>query len=223
MNRINLTTVLHELSEGVFQVNRGFFYTLKALFTRPGKSLQEYLNGKRKDHFKPVAYVLTWSTLYFLIAQLSGQNTWIDDLITGWMNGAAGLDSASAVPKIATWFAKNYAYTSLLLLPLFSLASYLSFSKFGKNFLEHLVVNTYLTGQQAIIYALFAIGRAVTGWEILEPFSLLTAIGYTFWVFWQFFSEGNRIMNILRTLLTYVWYLIFCVGLSLLLVLIDKL
>ena len=88
VGRINLPAVLNEFSESIFQINKGFFYTLRELCIRPGESLKEFLNGKRKNHFKPIAYLLTLSTLYFLITQATNQNTWIEDLITGWMNGA---------------------------------------------------------------------------------------------------------------------------------------
>ena len=220
---INLATVLNELSEGVFQINKGFFYTLSSLSTRPGKSLKEFLDGKRKDHFKPIAYVLTLSTLYFLITQVTNQNTWIADVITGWMNGAAEQNSEAGIPKIASWFAKNYAYATLILLPLFSFASYLSFYKFGKNYLEHIVINSYITGHQAILYSLFAIGATIIDGDLMEWLSLLAAISYTFWVFWQFFSAGNRMINILRSTMTYILYLIFSLGFLLVLMGINEL
>ncbi|MFN7118547.1 MAG: DUF3667 domain-containing protein [Saprospiraceae bacterium] len=223
VDNINLTTVLNELSEGVFQINKGFFYTLRELFARPGKSLKEFLNGKRKDHFKPIAYVLTLSTLYFLITQVTHQNTWIDDAITGWMNGVTEQNAGAGIPKIATWFAKNYAYTTLMLLPLFSLASYLSFLKFGKNYLEHFVINSYITGQQALLYALFAIGETFIKSDAVEVLALVVVTLYTCWVFWQFFSEGNRMMNILRSILTYILYLIFSLGVLLALMGINEL
>lgn len=212
VGRINLPAVLNEFSESIFQINKGFFYTLRELCIRPGESLKEFLNGKRKNHFKPIAYLLTLSTLYFLITQATNQNTWIEDLITGWMNGATEQNAGVGIPKIATWFAKNYAYTTLILLPLFSLASFLSFFKFGKNYFEHFVINSYITGQQAILYALFAIVETVSKSDAIEAFSLLGVIPYTFWVFWQFFSEGNRTMNILRSIMTYILYLIFSLG-----------
>lgn len=212
VGRINLPAVLNEFSESIFQINKGFFYTLRELCIRPGESLKEFLNGKRKNHFKPIAYLLTLSTLYFLITQATNQNTWIEDLITGWMNGATEPNAGVGIPKIATWFAKNYAYTTLILLPLFSLASFLSFFKFGKNYFEHFVINSYITGQQAILYALFAIVETVSKSDAIEAFSLLGVIPYTFWVFWQFFSEGNRTMNILRSIMTYILYLIFSLG-----------
>lgn len=141
VDRIDFRNLLNEISESIFQINKGFFYTLKELFIRPGSSLNEFLDGKRKNHFKPVAYVLTLSTVYFLISQVTNQNTWIEDLISGWTDGATAGKSGNEIPKILTWFAKNYAYSTLLLLPVFSIASYLSFLKFGKNYLEHIVVN----------------------------------------------------------------------------------
>jgi hypothetical protein len=113
------------------------------------------------------------------------------------------------IPEIATWFSKNYAYSTLLLLPVFSLASYLSFFKFGKNYLEHLLVNSYITGQQAIFYSLFAIGGTFVNSELFEIIPLMVSISYTLWVYWQFFSEGNRIFNIFRTMMTYLLYLLF--------------
>ncbi len=215
VGRINLANFLNEVTESVFQINKGFFYTLRELSVRPGKSLKEFLNGKRKKHFKPIAYVLTMSTLYFLITQITHQNTWMDDLLSGWMEGATGKTKEIQVPTIFIWFSKNYAYSSLLLLPIFSLASYLSFLKFDTNYLEHFVINSYITGQQAILYSLFAIVGTVIESDVMEMLSLLVAISYTCWVFWQFFSEGNRMINILRSIMTYMLYMIFNLGLLL--------
>jgi len=210
VDRINFSSFAKDISDSIFQINRGFFYTLTELFVRPGASLKDFLHGKRKSHFKPITYVLTLSTVYFLITQFTNQNTWIDDALTGWMNGATGQSSGIEIPQIAIWFSENYAYSTLLLLPVFSLASYLSFFKFGRNYLEHVVVNSYVTGHQAIFYSIFAIGRMYINSDFMENIPLLVAISYTFWVFWQFFSEGNRIVNILRSIFTYFLYLLFC-------------
>ena len=217
VKRINFSNFLQEFTESVFQVDKGFFYTLKELFLRPGESINEYLNGKRKKHFKPIAYLLTLSTIYFLITQMTSQNTWIDDAITGFMNGALDTDSEAEIPKMAKWFAKNYAYTTLLLLPVFSLASYLSFLKFGKNFLEHLIINSFITGQQAIIYSFFTfIGFFIQN-ELIESIPLFFAIPFNFWTFWQIFTNENRAINLLRSLMTYILYFVFSLVLIMLL------
>lgn len=213
VDRITLSNFLGEVSETVFQINRGFFYTLKELSIRPGHSLNEFLEGKRKNHFKPMAYVLTLSTLYFIIAQLTNQNTVLQEIISGWMQGVSEKDSVEQTPAIISWLSKNYAYTTLLLLPVFSLSSYLSFKRFGKNYLEHVVINAYITGQQAVIYSIFTLIGFVLEYEIIEAISFFSAIIYSIWSLVQFFSEGNTVVNILRTILTYFLYSIFSTAL----------
>jgi len=208
VSRINFTNFIDEVSQSFFKINKGFFYTLKELTVRPGNTLKEYLDGKRKSHFKPIAYLLALSTVYFFITKATDQNTLIGDLVAGWMDGASELNSNVEVPKIASWFLANYAYTALLLLPIFSLASYIAFLKFHKTYLEHVVLNAYITGHQAIFYSLFAVIKTVTVNPVFDMLPALVAVSYTFWVFWQFFSQGNRTMNILRSLMTYTLYLI---------------
>jgi hypothetical protein len=146
----------------------------------------------------------------------------MDDLIAGWVNGATGHSQVPRVSPILIWFSKNYSYSSLLLLPIFSLASYLAFLKYGTNYLEHIVINSYVTGHQAVFYSLFAIVGTAIKSDAIEVFSLLVAISYTCWVFWQFFSEGNRTINILRSMMTYILYFIFSTGLLFALMGIDE-
>ena len=222
VGKINLSNFLNEISESVLQVNRGLFYTLKELFVRPGHSIKEFLNGKRKNHFKPVAYVLTFSTLYFLISRLVGENTWMNDLILGFSKGANDSKSGIEIPSFLTWLSENFAYATLLLLPVFSFASYLSFFGFGRNYLEHIVLNSYVTGQQAIFYSIFILLKIFIDSKYLEIIPFLISISYAFWIFLQFFIKGNRIINILRSILTYFLYLIFSFGLIFILFAIQK-
>ena len=206
--RLTSASLVDELSESIFQVNRGFFFTAKELSVRPGNTIVEYLDGKRKPHFKPIAYVLALSTIYFLITQVAAQNTWVGDVVSGWMEGVS--DPDAEIPTVARWIINNYAYTTLLLLPVFSLASYLSFFKAQKNYIEHIVINCYITGHQAIFYALFAILHALVEKDIMEVLPLPLAVAYAFWVFGQAFSSSGWLINILRTLLAYLLYLVFC-------------
>ena len=164
---------------------------------------------------KPFAYLLLLSTVYYLVALLLGQNTWIDDAVTGWMNGAIEESNDAEVPEVATWLSKNYAYFILFLIPVFSLASFLTFKGFGKNYFEHLVINTYITGHQSIIYTSFILLGYVLSNDLTEMLYSFAAIIYTFWVFWQLFSDGSRILNVLRTLSTYVIYIILTMVLAL--------
>jgi len=210
--RLTFSTLVKELSESIFQVNRGFFYTFKELLLRPGEGIKDYLDGKRKRHFKPIAYLLLLSTLYFLVTQVSGQNTWMDDIITGFTLGALDKGDSLQMPPVITWLSKNYAYTTLLLLPVFTLASYFSFRKYGINYVEHFVLNSYITGQQAVAYSILALIQTFVAYKPLEALPLFISLSYAFWVFAKFFKTGHKLNIFLRSILTYAIYMILSGG-----------
>ena len=219
VERINFSNFISEVSETIFQVNRGFFFTLKELFKSPGKSLRDFLEGKRKSHFKPIAYLLILSTIYILATRITDTNTLVGYIVEGWMIGASDKGSDAEIPRVANWLLTNYAYLTLLLIPVFSLASYISFSTFRKTYLEHVVINSYITGQQAIIYSVFTIAGSLLDSEaIAEVVPLVLAVSYTFWVFWSLFDNGHRVINVLRSVLTYVLYTALSSGLLALLI-----
>ena len=209
VEKITLSTLTRDFSEDVLQVNKGFFYTITQLFTRPGHSIREYLDGKRKIHYRPITYLVVLSTLYFLIAKLTGSNTWMNDAIEGFVRGANDTNGESEISWAVTFLADNYAYTTLLLLPVFAFASYICFPKKDINYLEHIVLNAFITGQQAIIYALAAGTIGLIDNDILESIPIFTGILYCFWVFYQFFDRGNRLINIVSTISSYILYIVF--------------
>lgn len=49
---------VHDLVHGVFHVDKGFLFTIKELFTRPGHSMREFIEGKRANHFNYFSLVL---------------------------------------------------------------------------------------------------------------------------------------------------------------------
>jgi len=210
VSKITFAKLTNELSESVLQVNKGFFFTMKELITRPGYTIREYLDGKRKKHYKPLTYILLLSTIYFLLTKSVGQNTWISDAIIGFTQGAEDTASGLEVSPVALWLSRNYAYTTLLLLPFFSLASYLSFRKSGANYFEHIVLNSYLTGQQALIYLIFGLLFSIVKPGPMESAALFSSIGYGIWAYTQFFDHKRTFVVVLLCLLTYAIYNIFC-------------
>lgn len=208
VSKITYAHLSNEISENILQVNKGFLFTLYQLFSKPGRSIQDYLDGKRKNLTKPITYLLILSTIYFFCTNLTGQNTWMNDAIIGFTNGAIGSEEVE-IPAMITWFANNYAYTTLFLLPIFSLASYVCFARYKANYLEHIVLNSYITGQQAIIYCVFALIHSLVKSDILESVPVFVSVAYCIWVFVLFFKNGNNLSIVLRSVLTYVLYILF--------------
>lgn len=210
VNKLTLKTFLEELSDSIFQVNHGLFFTIKSLFTRPGNSIREFLDGKRKEYFKPIAFVLTLSTVYFLVSQFSDSPTLIDDFLSGYSAGGIEKDITKEKSPIIIWLSDNYAYTTLLLIPIFSLASYISFLGLKRNYLEHIVINSFVTGQQAIFYSIFMVLGVLSGKEDKTTLiAVIISMLFNYWTYNQFFSKEKKGLVVLRFLLTYFLFYIF--------------
>jgi hypothetical protein len=224
IQRINSHYILDEISNSVFQVDRGLFFTIKNLALRPGHSIRDYIIGKRKNHFKPLAFILIVSAFYVLITHYTGKETSLGSSMSGIANAISDDEfGLSKTGNILKWLSNNFAYATLLLLPVFSFASYISFKKAKYNYFEHLILNFYITGQQIIIYLIFALlffVFRIEGYYIqLLPF--IATIAYTFWVFIQFFKTGNLFSKIMLTLLTYLLSYILFIILGILVAIIE--
>lgn len=209
VDRINFSNFLQELSTAIFQIDRGLFFTIWEMIVRPGVSLRNFLEGKRKPYFKPFAFLLTLSTVYFLLAELTDQSTWLNDFYSGWISGASDFNQESNAEIILAWFVKNFRFSTFFLLPIYSLASFFSFRKFGFNYLEHIVINCYITGEQALFYSICILGEAIFRNGFFENISIIFSVGYMIWVFWFLFDQAKPAGRIFRTFLTYLFYVIF--------------
>ncbi len=212
VKRINYLYILTELSNNILQLDKGFFYTVKELVLRPGHSIRDFLAGKRVQHFKPLGFLLICSTIYVLTAYLLDRNTYYFDFATGFVEGGGDINDKS----IIEWVSKYQVYFPLIILPIFSLASYLAFIKFKYNYFEHLVINFYITGQQMIFYW-------ITGWffykeNIWMITPILLGIVYNFWTFTQIFTHRKQLIKIALTLFTYFLFILILLIMIILLV-----
>ena len=207
VQKISFRFLVEDILNSALQVNRGILFTIKELTIRPGHSIRDFLEGKRKHHFKPIAFVLLLSTIYVLFTYLTGTKTYLISLIEGMINSLSKNGYPATVLKS---LGKNHAYLTLVLLPIFSFASYLSFIKAKYNYFEHLIINLYIAGQQMVIYLIFAIMYHSINSEsyYLQIIPFILSFLFTFWTFIQFFQSKKMIAKIFLSLLTYFIYII---------------
>ncbi|MCG8577828.1 MAG: DUF3667 domain-containing protein [Flavobacteriales bacterium] len=221
--RINFSYLLDQISNSLLQLEHGFFFTIKELFTRPGHSIREFIEGKRKRHFKPLAFVLITSSIYLIAAYFADNTTYLEESFSGIAEGIESTNkkySLSRTKNILNWLSTHSDYATLVLLPLFSFASVISFARFKYNFVEHLILNIYITGQQTLIFIVFILLNFV----IDDPDNWLQVIASwistlcIFWTFFQFFNTKKTISKLLLTVLTgflyytFIFIIMFMVG-----------
>lgn len=227
---INFQNTILELQVSLIQLDKGFFYTTRELLLRPGKTIRDYLMGKRVKHFKPFAYVLVLSTIYALITELTDRSNFLTDFLEGFYNGTsdeAEKSDLGVIGDIFLWMTSHYAYTSLLIIPLISLASFLCFYRQGYNYFQHLVLNSYLAGLRTVFYLLVLILTSFSeNQSLIDTIDLLKVflgIILTFWTYDRFFHTLSAWKKIGLTLLHYHLIILILLVLMVVIALFTKL
>jgi hypothetical protein len=152
-HKINLHYLWHDIQHGLLHVDKGILFTTKELFTRPGHSIREFLNGKRISHFKPISLVIILAGIYSLLSHLFHLNlfsTYYE--LKG--SGDGFNEFKTSVDKVSEWLSQHYSILALIQIPIFSLGTYLMFKREGYNYIEHLVINCFIAGQKLILHIL---------------------------------------------------------------------
>ena len=68
-HKLNLHFIWHDLQHAFLHFDKGVLFTAKELFTRPGNSIREFIEGKRVKHFKPISLVIILATLYGVLSR----------------------------------------------------------------------------------------------------------------------------------------------------------
>jgi hypothetical protein len=196
-HKIDTHYLWHEIQHGIFHVDAGILYTLKELFTRPGATIREFLEGKRVKHFKPVALVFLLGTLYGILFHYFHIDPYFDDT------------KNDLLTKINTWLNSHYALVTLLTIPLSSFASFTFFKKSGYNYIEHGIVNLFLSSQKIILaFVLLPLMYIYSGTkEILNIIilNIILDLILTLWVYNSFFITYKSFNRIIRAIFSYIF------------------
>ncbi len=206
-HEMNFHFLVHDIQHGLLHLDKGIFFTVKELFTRPGYSIREYLEGKRVKHFKPISLILVLAGILGLISHYFHFDILSDTFQVNGTDSRAE-EIRQSFNEISEWVSGHYAIVSLLLLPVFTLGTFLSFRKKGYNFIEHLVLNAFLTGQRLVLrIVLFPVYYALSGSSSLQTFSgfvNLIIFFLTFWTLVHFFKGTKKSTVFWRTVLSFV-------------------
>lgn len=202
-HKLNLHFILHDIQHAFFHFDKGVLFTAKELFTRPGDSIREFIEGKRVKHFKPISLVIILATLYGVLRHLFHFSI-LD-------KKAVSEIQSVEYESLNEWISHHYYWIILLSIPMFSIASYIVFRKQGYNFIEHIVLNTYMASQRLILrIAIFPITKHFTETNYNKLFVnilMLLDIVLIFWSYITFFNNLSRIKSFLYSLCSYLLFL----------------
>lgn len=178
--------IAHDFIHGVWHVDKGILFTLKALFTRPGHSVREFIQGRRVPYFSFVTLILLILTASGLIAPYIHMS--ISDLMPQ--------GSKAMMSDVEKFMSTHPKLMLIIMIPIYSLFSFIWFRKAKLNFSEHLVLNSNRIIVELIIGLLISIVTIFyTNLKVLAflYFGVIIFVAFTYscWFYYQFFSAFN--------------------------------
>jgi len=206
-HRLDFKFLIQNLRKNLLKYfHGGIFYSAGQLFSRPGHSIREYIEGKRVKHFEPIALLLTLATLYGLLYHTFGINLFVDV-----SKNAASVKNTN--PNIINdWMSNNYSLATCLFVPIYALGSFVVFRKQNYNFIEHVYLNTFLGSQRILlhllIFPLFVVFNGTAQLKVVMDVSILLDVillvsGYT-----QFFNNLTKTKAVLLSILSYIIFFV---------------
>lgn len=157
----------HDFIHGIFHFDSGFFYTLKELFTRPGDSIREFVQGKRVRHFNYFTLVVLLLTIIYFLSK------WTKVDLTELLNK----ESVSGLSKVLRDYSK---ISNFIIVPINALFSYLIFRKSKQNYTENLILNIFLLAGILVFRFLLYIPMLFSASILLFSFMNITVTLLTF-------------------------------------------
>ena len=148
-NRWTISILFGQFVNQLTNIERGFFFTIKALFAFPGRVIKDYWDGKTIIYYNPFRYVLILTALNLLV------NFWlgIDDMLQSHLEPELFDHDFEESTMVAAdrRFDNWMNFLVLLLIPISSLVTMAVFKRHQQNYAEHLILNAFILGQQGLM------------------------------------------------------------------------
>ncbi|CAM3319994.1 DUF3667 domain-containing protein [Flavobacterium longum] len=204
--RIDGKYIKDEMQYVLIHTNKGLFYSIKKIMRAPGTTALEFIHGNRVNHYKPILLV-------FLLAGISAfiTNAFIHPLeVQQKFNEMQNVKSTFADGFSAS-FMKYQAIFMLLSVPFAAIFSWISFKKWGLNYCEHVIANSYFYAATLIFSITVTLPiqyflRESPMLFVMIPsvLSLFSMFGIGIWFFVQLYPDKPTGPIILRLILTFV-------------------
>lgn len=201
-HKINWHFLWHDIQHSLLHFDEGIPYSIKQLFTRPGHSIREFIEGKRVKHFKPLSLVVVLAAFYGFLYHFFHIHLYqnISDDLTFDLN------------NYDEWSTTHFAWITVGTIPIFTIGTYICFRKQGYNFVEYFVLNSYKASQRLVAHIVtFPLIYYFNG---NPKISIVTNTLYALdillilWTNIQFFNKMSKPKAFVLTLLSHLIFII---------------
>lgn len=203
VHEVYFKEIFQDVLNTFFSTEAPFFRTLSMLFLNPGKLFREYLAGKRKQYYKPIAFFLLTTLVFIVTSNLIDYNPFARMAVIQTDNN----DVDKLINVSFDYMVKNinnmlfiYVFTFAVVLRLFFYKQY--------RLVEYVAISFYSIG----VYTLFTIISMLT-LEMINPrlkmIPFITMIMYVVYMGISFFKSWKLGTIIKLILVQWLSYLLF--------------
>ncbi len=180
IRRLNWSLVV-DATLGVFNAERGFWFTLRGFVTNPSAAFRGYLGEDRMRYSNPLKMVIFLSALTtFVMHQLQA----LELIEIGAVRG----ERTPEEEEVAAFAQRNYNLLLLSTLPLMALITRLFYWGRVYNFLEHLALNAFQVSVITVAY--FVMLPTIALWPVTNFGYLVLALVYQTWLYRRVLGPG---------------------------------
>jgi len=200
-HKINGHFLWHDLQHGLFHFDQGILFSLKELFTRPGHTIREFIEGKRVRHFKPLSLVVLLATFYGFLFHYFHIHYLQNDS-----------NDTFDYEHLSEWITTHFSWVTIATIPLYTIGTYTVFRNQGYNFFEFFVLNTFKASQRLFVQILtFPILFYFSSTNHLQQFSFITYLIGIILIFLtniQFFNKMSKTKAFFLSIISHIIFLI---------------
>lgn len=205
-HKINWHFLWHDIQNSLLHFDQGILYSFLQLFTRPGHSIREFIEGKRVKHFKPLSLVVLLATLYGLLYHYFNIYLFPEPV-----------DPEVNYHKFNEFMSEYFSWITLATIPIYTVGTYICFRKQGYNFIELFILNTYKASQRLFAHLVtFPVILYFNGTPQIRTITTLLYgidIVVIYWTNLQFFNKISKTKAFFLSVLSHIifWILLIIV------------
>ena len=198
LKRIDQHYISHEVFH-IFHFEKGFFYTVKEMFLRPGETAREFIGENRSRLMKPVPFLILTALIFTLTAYL----THADQFYNQQTKDFSKISYIYA--QIVNWLIIHHNYGNLLSGFFTAISCLLLYRKEKHNFYETLIMVCFVIGLNTLLLSVGNLFYGVIKELWMNSLITMATYIYTTWAISQFYYEKTKkISGFLKALLAYI-------------------
>ena len=196
IHRITVSHLVHEIVHTFTHLEKGFLFTLRKLLADPGRMQRQYMEGFRVNYQKPFS-------MFFICSTVSA-------LVLYWLNRLTGSSPGREQAAFNYFLQHYYVLLHIILLPFYTLVTWLLFKSSKHNYAEILVLGMYMLALMLLLLIpLYLVSAGIPAMKTRFAETIVFGI-YNVWTFIRFFNKMAwwkvLIMSIVNMIINYFVY-----------------